>query len=77
MQLAERFLKRIFSDCLKYCSEDMEFFDQRIEKGKVEQLQSVIEKPFTHLSYTKAIEILTTCNGNVRVSRLLGYRSAG
>lgn len=62
MQLAERFLKRIFSDCLKYCSEDMEFFDQRIEKGKVDQLQSVIEKPFTHLSYTKAIEILTTCN---------------
>ena len=62
MQLAERFLKRMFSDCLQYCSEDMEFFDQRIEKGKIQQLQSVIEKPFTHLSYTKAIEVLTTCN---------------
>ena len=62
MQLAERFLKRVFSDCLEHCSEDVEFFDQRIEKGKVQQLQSVIEKPFTHLSYTKAIEILTSCN---------------
>jgi asparaginyl-tRNA synthetase len=62
MQLAERFLKRIFSDCLEHCSEDMAFFDQLIEKGKIQQLQSVIEKPFTHLSYTKAIDVLTSCN---------------
>ncbi|MGB1924947.1 MAG: asparagine--tRNA ligase [Rubripirellula sp.] len=62
MQLAERFLKRLFTDCLEHCAEDMEFFDQRIEKGKIQQLKSVIEKPFTHLSYTKAIEVLTTCN---------------
>lgn len=61
MRLAEDFLKRIFSDCLNFCEEDMQFFDQRIEKGKIQQLQSVIEKPFAHLSYTEAIDVLTSC----------------
>ncbi len=64
MQLAENFLKRIFKDCLEYCQEDMEFFDQRIEKGKIGQLQSVIETPFTHMTYTAAVEILGSCEEN-------------
>ncbi|MEE2936239.1 MAG: asparagine--tRNA ligase [Planctomycetota bacterium] len=64
MKLAEDFLKRVFSDCLNYCAEDMQFFDQRIEKGKIEQLQSVVEKPFAHMTYTEAIDVLTTCNEN-------------
>lgn len=58
MQLAEDFLKRIFTDCLNHCGEDMEFFDKMIEKGKIDQLKSVIEKPFTHMPYTEAISIL-------------------
>jgi asparaginyl-tRNA synthetase len=62
MQLAEDFLKRVFSDCLNNCCEDMEFFDLRIEKGKIEQIKDVIEKPFAHLTYTEAIEILTGCD---------------
>lgn len=61
MALAERFLKRIFTDCLNQCGEDMEFFDSMIEKGKIEQIQAVIEKPFEHLTYTDAVERLTTC----------------
>ena len=39
MKLAEEFLKRIFRDCLNECEEDMAFFDDRIEKGKIDQLQ--------------------------------------
>ncbi len=39
----------------------MEFFDQRIEKGKIEQVKAVVEKPFAHLTYTEAIEVLTSC----------------
>ena len=30
MKLAEDFLKRVFSDCLNFCEEDMQFFDQRM-----------------------------------------------
>ena len=59
MRLAESFLKSIFSTCLERCQEDMAFFDQRIEKGKIEQLTGVIESPFEHLSYDAAIDILT------------------
>jgi asparaginyl-tRNA synthetase len=62
MSLAEDFLKRVFSDCLNYCEDDMQFFDQRIEKGKVAQLESVIEKPFEHMTYTEAVDVLTSCN---------------
>ncbi|MDG2223854.1 MAG: asparagine--tRNA ligase [Rubripirellula sp.] len=64
MKLAEDFLKRVFGDCLNHCGEDMQFFDQRIEKGKIEQLQSVVEKPFSHMTYTEAIDVLTSCNEN-------------
>ncbi|QEF97386.1 Asparagine--tRNA ligase [Stieleria maiorica] len=58
MQLAERFLKQVFSDCLNRCEEDMAFFDQRIEKGKIEQIRAVIDKPFQHMTYTEAIKVL-------------------
>jgi asparaginyl-tRNA synthetase len=61
MDLAERFLKHVFSDCLQRCGEDMDFFDQRIEKGKIEQIRGVIEKPFEHMTYTDAIKILESC----------------
>ena len=61
MDLAERFLKRLFADCLEHCQEDMEFFDLRIEKGKIDQMKSVIEKPFQHMSYTEAIKVLEQC----------------
>ena len=62
MSLAEDFLKRVFADCLTYCDEDMQFFDQRIEKGKIEQLQSVIDKPFEHMTYTEAVDVLSASN---------------
>ncbi len=61
MQLAEDFLKRLFGDCLNHCPEDMQFFDERIEKGKIEQLRLLIEKPFAHMTYTEAVDVLTSC----------------
>jgi asparaginyl-tRNA synthetase len=36
----------------------MEFFDQRIEKGKLDQIRSVIDKPFQHMTYSEAVEVL-------------------
>jgi asparaginyl-tRNA synthetase len=58
MALAERFLKAIFRDCLEESAEDMEFFDQRIEKGKIDQIRGVIDKPFQHMTYSEAVEVL-------------------
>jgi asparaginyl-tRNA synthetase len=56
--LAEDFLKYIFTAVLDECPDDMAFFAQRIEAEAIARLQSVIETPFIRLDYAEAIEIL-------------------
>jgi asparaginyl-tRNA synthetase len=58
MTLAERYLKFMIKSVFDHCHEDMEFFEQRIQPGLLQALTLVLEKPFTHLSYTEAIDIL-------------------
>jgi asparaginyl-tRNA synthetase len=58
MDLAEAFLKYLFQDILENCREDMEFFDRWIERGVIENLQSVIDLKFERITYTQAIEEL-------------------
>ena len=58
MELAEGLLKRIFRDVLEKCPEDMQFFNQRIDKTVVETLQHIVESEFLRVSYSEAIEIL-------------------
>ena len=58
MKLAEDFLKFCFKTVLEECAEDLSFFNERIEKGLIETLQSVIQPDFVHLTYTNAVEIL-------------------
>ncbi len=58
MNLAERYLKRMIGDCLRDCAEDMAFFDKMIQPGVLAALQVVLDKPFAHLSYTEAVEVL-------------------
>ena len=58
MDLSEDFLKYIFSYCLENCVDDMAFFDQRIQKGVIENLESIVKSSFERITYTDAIEIL-------------------
>jgi asparaginyl-tRNA synthetase len=58
MTLAEAFLKRIFRDALARCGEDMQFFQERVDKTVLETLQGVLDKPFLRVSYTEAVDIL-------------------
>ncbi len=58
MDLAEEFLKRIFSDVLSHCDEDMQFFNQWVDKTAIETLQGVVEHSFERLPYTEAVKIL-------------------
>lgn len=62
MNLAERFLKRIFRDVLQRCAEDMEFFNQRIDKTVLSTLEGIIQSKFVRLPYTEAVEILEKAN---------------
>lgn len=64
MELAERFLKRIFRDVLEQCPEDMAFFNRWVDKTVIETLRLIIESEFVRLTYTEAIEILLRCGEN-------------
>ncbi len=58
MDLAERFLKRIFKDALEQSAEDMAFFNEHYDKTAIETLQKIVATDFRRLPYTEAVEIL-------------------
>jgi asparaginyl-tRNA synthetase len=58
MQLAEQFLKYIIRYVLENCREDLEFFNQFIEKTVLATLEHVAESSFGHVTYTDAIQEL-------------------
>jgi len=59
MDLAERFLKRIFRDVLTGCPEDMQFFAKHVEPTAIETLEGIVDADFVRLPYTEAVEILS------------------
>jgi asparaginyl-tRNA synthetase len=58
MDLAEAFIKRIVRDVLQHCAEDMQFFNERIDKDLLARLQGVVASSFKRLPYTEAVDIL-------------------
>jgi asparaginyl-tRNA synthetase len=58
MDLAERFLKRIFQDTLEQSADDMAFFNEHYDKTTIETLQKIVASRFHRLPYTEAVEIL-------------------
>ena len=60
--LAEEMLKYVFSALLEERSDDMAFFQQRVDKTVLDRLNSVINNDFVRLDYTDAITILENCN---------------
>jgi asparaginyl-tRNA synthetase len=56
--LAEEFLKHVLAAVLAHCADDMRFFDERIQKGVVQNLEHVVSSPFARMSYGEAIEVL-------------------
>jgi len=60
--LAEEMLKYVFNAVLEERSDDIAFFQQRVDKTVVDRLNSVIETDFVRLDYTDAITILENCD---------------
>lgn len=56
--LAEAFLKHVFRQVLEVRHDDLEFCEQRVQKGVIERLQKFEQASFERLDYSKAIEIL-------------------
>jgi asparaginyl-tRNA synthetase len=61
MELAEDMLKYVIKYVIDECPEEMDFFNQFIDKGLLDRLNHVINSDFGKVTYTEAVEILKTC----------------
>ena len=61
MDLAEDMVKFIIKYVRENAPEEMEFFNQFIEKGLDSKLDNVVNSGFGRVTYTEAIEILKAC----------------
>lgn len=62
MDLAEDMIKYIFSYVMEHCPEEMEFFNNFVDKGLLERLKNVISSDFARISYTDAVKELEKVN---------------
>ena len=56
--LAEDFLRHLICAVLAKCPEELKFFNDRIEKGLLDNLTRLSDAKFTRITYTEAIKIL-------------------
>jgi asparaginyl-tRNA synthetase len=73
MGLAEEFIKYLLADVLENCYEDMEFFNQRIDKTILKTLQHILDNQFERLTYTDAIDRLQKSTETFTYSVKWGY----
>lgn len=62
MLLAESMLKFVIRYVLENAPEEMNFFNQFIDKGLLDRLNHVVNSDFGHVTYTEAIELLEKHN---------------
>ena len=55
MDTAEEFLKFVISAVLRECTEDMDFFNNWVQKDVISMLSAVTEKKFARTTYTEAV----------------------
>lgn len=58
MDLAEAMVKYIITYTLEHAPEEMNFFNQFIDKGLLERLEHIVNSSFERVTYTEAVEIL-------------------
>ncbi len=56
--LAEDYLRYLFSYVLENCREDLEFFNKRIDQSVLATLTALADSTFKRVTYTEAIEVL-------------------
>ncbi|HWL07462.1 MAG TPA: asparagine--tRNA ligase [Planctomicrobium sp.] len=58
MQLAEDFIKFVVKACLDDCTEDMQFFNDRVDNTVLETLNNILQHEFKRITYTEAVRLL-------------------
>jgi asparaginyl-tRNA synthetase len=58
MKLAEEFVKHLIITTLDGCSDEINYFDEKIAPGLKAKISSVVESNFQTVTYTEAVELL-------------------
>ena len=58
MELAEDMLKYIIQYVLDHAPEEMEFFNQFVDKGLLDRLDNILNNEFGRVTYTEAVDLL-------------------
>jgi asparaginyl-tRNA synthetase len=58
MDLGEEFIKAMARYALEHCGEDLALFGKFVDKGLIERLKFVLERPFVRVPYADAVAIL-------------------
>ena len=61
MELAEDMLKYVIKYVMEECPEELDFFNQFIDKGLLARLNHVVSSDFGKVTYTEAVQILKDC----------------
>lgn len=62
IQLAEDFIKFMIESAFNRLPDEMDFFDQRIEKGLIARLDAIKNAEFVRMNYTEAVDLLLKSN---------------
>ena len=76
MDLAEEFLKHLVKGVLEDCPEDMQFFNDRIDKSVIETLTHIVDNTVRAHDLYGSREYSGTLGAFLRVSRVLGCQPA-
>lgn len=63
-RLAEDFLRYLVTYTLEHCGEDLAFFNERIEKGLLDKLQTLATASFETMTYSEAVNRLQASGEN-------------
>jgi len=58
MTLAEKNVKYLLKSLFETCGQELEFFNQFVDKGLIARLQHTMDQPFQRITYTDAVDIL-------------------
>ena len=58
MELVQDMLKYVIKYIMEACPQDMEFFNEFVDKGLLERLENIVNSDFAHVTYTEAMDIL-------------------
>lgn len=58
LEIAEGMVKAILRAVMERCPEELNFFNEFVDKGLIERLENVVNNDFQRITYTEAVEVL-------------------